>query len=81
MDIKLKDLVKIGVSVGDVFTGGAASKIKDIVQKSVDDKKDPLNQKAVTALAEMDEVQNQAIILHDGKLAELEKRVAALEKR
>jgi hypothetical protein len=81
MGLKLKDLIKIGVGVGDIFTGGAASKVADIVQKSIDDKKDPLNEKAVKTLAEVDDVQNQAIVVLDQRTTDQEKRLKALEKQ
>lgn len=74
MKLKIRDIVKIGQSVGDAFTGGAVSNILDVVKKSVNDPKDPTNSNAAQALAEMDEAQNQAILA-------LHKRVEALEKK
>lgn len=81
MGLKLKDLIKIGAGVGDIFTGGAASKVADIVQKSIDNKKDPLNEKGLKTLAEVDDVQNQAIVVLDQRTTDQEKRLKALEKQ
>lgn len=82
MGFKIKDILKavrIGTSVGKVILPGGVGKVLDVVNESIDNKKDPSNEEALRVLAEVNDEQTQAILaLHERQL-DMQKRLDKLE--
>lgn len=74
---KLKDIlkaIKIGTSVGKAVLPGGAGKVLDVVSKSIADPNDPGNEAALTALAETNDQQTEAILALHERVKKLEGR-------
>lgn len=70
-----KKLLKIGTGVGSIVAPGGASKILDIVNKSIDDKNDPGNSKADAALAQEVKDLTEAVLVLHARLEKAEKKL------
>lgn len=70
----ITDIIKAGVGIGSLFTGGATKSVLDIVNNTIADENDPNNEAALKHLADNDD---QIIIVEKNH----EQRLRAIEKK
>lgn len=74
-DGKITNILKKGLDIGSVLTGGKVKSIIDIVNGGIANHNDPQNIQPLKDLAESNEAQNQVLINHEQRLRALEARL------
>jgi hypothetical protein len=69
---KFREIFKVGVAVSKPFIPPTIGSVLDVVSKSVNDKDDPANEKALEALARDNDAQTAAILALHERVKKLE---------
>ena len=75
---KITNILKKGLDIGSVLTGGKVKSIIEIVNGGILNPKDELNIQPLKDLAEVNESQNEVLINHEQRLRAIE---AELKKK
>ena len=72
---KITNILKKGLDIGSVLTGGKVKSIIDIVSGGIANNADPNNIQPLKDLAESNENQNQVLINHEQRLRAVEAKL------
>ena len=75
---KITNILKKGLDIGSVLTGGKVKSILDIVNQGIANNADPNNIQPLKDLAESNEAQNTVLINHEQRLRAIEAKLASL---
>jgi len=68
----IKSIIKTGVNIGSILTGGKTKSILDIVNNGILNEKDVHNDQPLKDLAEVNDSQNEVLVNHEQRLRAIE---------
>lgn len=68
----IKSIIKTGVNIGSVLTGGKTKSILDIVNNGILNEKDVYNAEPLREIAESNDAQNEVLVNHEQRLRAIE---------